>query len=100
LAAGHGTIAGGGTAASLAVERLIYQALLAGLQAFLAEGYMGVLTIVAAPAFIALLRPGERAEDPGLQRLRQQAIQLLSQVRGELTLYEQVVVPPLFIEAT
>src|SRR5215212_4563337 len=37
---------------------------------------------------------------PGLQRLRQLVIQLLNQVRGELTLHEQVVVPPLFVEAT
>jgi hypothetical protein len=99
LAAGRGTIAGSGTAASLAVERLTYHALLAGLQAFLAEDYAGALTIAAAPAFIALLRPGEQAEDAGLQRLRRQAIQLLNQVRGELTLHEQVVVPPLFVEA-
>lgn len=31
--------------------------------------------------------------------MRQQAIQLLNQVRGELKLHEQVVVPPLFVEA-
>jgi hypothetical protein len=100
LAAGRGTIAGSGHTASLGVERLTYHALLAGLQAFLADDYAGALTIAAAPAFIALLRPGEQAEDLGLQRLRRQAIQLLNQVRGELTLHEQVVVPPLFVEAT
>jgi len=76
LAAGRGTIAGIGTAASLAVERLTYHALLAGIQAFLAEDYVGALTIAAAPAFIALLRPGKHVEDPDLRRLRQQAIQL------------------------
>jgi hypothetical protein len=100
LAAGRGTIAGSGHAASLAVEWLTYHALLAGLQAFLAEDYAGALTIAAAPAFIALLRPGDQSEDPDLQRLRQQAIQLLNQIRSELTLHEQVVVPPLFVEAT
>lgn len=100
LAAGRGTIAGCGTAASQVVERLTYHALLAGIQAFLAEDYAGALTIAAAPAFIALLRPGEQAEEPDLKRLRQQAIQLLNQVRGDLTLHEQVVVPPLFVEAT
>jgi hypothetical protein len=42
LAAGRGTIAGSGTAA-LAVERLTYHALLAGLQALLAEDYVGAL---------------------------------------------------------
>jgi hypothetical protein len=100
LAAGRGTIAGSGIAAALAVERLTYHALLAGLQALLAEDYAGVLTIAAAPAFIALLRPGDHAEDQELQRLRQQAIQLRNQVRSALTLHEQVVVPPLFVEAT
>ena len=100
LAAGRGTIAGCGTAASQAVERLTYHALLAGLQAFLAEDYAGALTIAAAPAFIALLRPGDQSEASDLQRLRQQAVQLLNQVRGELTLHEQVVVPSLFVEAT
>ena len=48
LAAGRGTIAGSGTAAALAVERLTYHALLAGLQALLAEDYVGALTIAAA----------------------------------------------------
>ena len=100
LAAGRGTIAGSGHTASLTVERLTYHALLAGLQALLAEDYVGALTIAAAPAFIALLRPGNQSEDPDLQRLRQQAIQLLNQVRSALTLHEQVVVPPLFVEAT
>ena len=100
LAAGRGTIAGSGTAAAQAVERLTYHALLAGIQAFLAEDYAGALTIAAAPAFIALLRPGDQSEDPDLQRLRRQAVQLLNQVRGELTLHEQVVIPPLFVEAT
>lgn len=99
LAASRGTIAGCGTTASLAVERLTYYALLAGLQAFLAEDYMSALTIAAAPAFIALLRPGNQSEDPDLQRLRQQAIQLLNQMRGQLTLHEQMVIPPLFVEA-
>jgi hypothetical protein len=80
-------------------EQLTYHALLAGLQAFLAEDYAGALMIAAAPAFIALLRPGSQSEDPDLQRLRRQAVQLLNQVRGELTLHEQVVVPPLFVEA-
>ncbi len=79
LAAGRGTIAGSGTATTLVVERLTYHALLAGLQALLAEDYAGTLTIAAAPACIALLRPGDHAEDPDLQRLRQQAIQLLNQ---------------------
>ena len=37
----------------LAVERLTYHALLAGLQALLAQDYAGALTIAAAPAFIA-----------------------------------------------
>ena len=50
----------------LAVERLTYHALLAGLQALLAEDY----TIAAAPACIALLRPVDHAEDPDIQRLR------------------------------
>jgi hypothetical protein len=80
-------------------EQLTYHALLAGLQAFLAEDYAGALMIAAAPAFIALVRPGSQSEDPDLQRLRRQAVQLLNQVRGELTLHEQVVVPPLFVEA-
>jgi hypothetical protein len=100
LAAGRGTIAGSGHTAPLAVERLTYHALLAGIQAFLAEDYAGALTIAAAPAFIARLRPGEQSEYPDLQRLRQQAIPLLNQVRSELMLHEQVVVPPLFVEAT
>ncbi len=99
-AAGRGPIVGSDHIASLAVARLTYHALLAGLQALLAEDYVGALTIAAAPAFIALLRPGDHAEDPDLQRLRQQTVQLLNQVRGELTLHEQVVVPPLFVEAT
>src|SRR5262245_19900251 len=58
LATGRGTIVGAD--AALAIERLTYHALLAGLQAFLAEDYAGALTIAAAPAFIALLRPGEQ----------------------------------------
>jgi len=58
------------------------------------------LGIAAAPAFIALLRPGDQSQDPDLQRLRQLAIQLLNQVRGKLTLHEQIVVPPLFVAAT
>jgi hypothetical protein len=44
LAAGRGTITGSGNAAPLAVERLSYHALLAGLQALLAEDYAGALT--------------------------------------------------------
>ena len=48
LAAGRGTIAGCGTAASQAVERLTYHALLDGIQALLAEDYVGALTIAAA----------------------------------------------------
>src|SRR2546428_7568540 len=51
-------------------------------------------------AFIALLRPGNHVEDPDLQRMRQLAIQLLNQVRSALTLHEQMVVPPLFVQAT
>jgi hypothetical protein len=82
------------------VERLADQALRAGLQALLAEDYTGTLMIAAAPAFIALLRQSEDAADQGLQRLRQHAAQLLNQVRGKLTLHEQMVVPPLFVEAT
>ena len=54
---------------------------------------LGPEALSDAPAFIAFLRLGSQAEDPGLQRLRQQAIQLLNQVRGELSLHEQVVVP-------
>ena len=100
LAAGRGTITGSGTAASLAVERLTYHALLAGLQALLAEDDAGALTIAAAPAFIALLRPGNHPEEPILQRLREHAVQLHNQVRDELTLYARMVVPPLFVEAT
>jgi hypothetical protein len=50
LAAGRGMITRSGNAASLAVERLTYHALLAGLQALLAEGYAGALVIAAAPA--------------------------------------------------
>lgn len=100
LAAGRGTITSSGHTSPLAVERLTYHALLAGIQAFLAEDYASALTIAAAPAFIALLRPGNQSEDPDLQRLRQQAIQLLNQIRSALTLHEQVVVPPLFVEAT
>jgi hypothetical protein len=37
--------------------------------------------------------------DPGLQPLRRHATQLLNRVRGELTLHEQLVVPPLLVEA-
>lgn len=77
----------------------MYHALLAGLQALLAEDYAGALTIAAAPAFIALLPPGNQSKDPDLQRLRRQAVQLLNQIRGTLTLHEQMVVPPLFVEA-
>lgn len=75
------TISGSGHTVSLAVERLTYHALLASLQVLLAEDYAGALTIAAAPAFIALLRPDNHAEDPDLQRLRQLAIQFLNQVR-------------------
>ena len=56
-AAGCGTITASGSATPLAVERLTYHALLAGLQVLLAEGLEGALTIAAAPAFIVLLRP-------------------------------------------
>jgi hypothetical protein len=97
-AAGRGTITVSGDDA-LAVERLTYHALLAGLQALLAEDDTGALTWAAAPAFIALLRQSDHPDDPGLQRLRQHVIQLLKQVRGELTLHEQLVVPPLLVEA-
>ena len=82
------------------VERLADHALLAGLQAFLAEDDADALTIAATPTCIALLRPGDHAEDPDLQRLRQQVVQLLNPVRGTLTLHEQIVVPPLFVAAT
>jgi hypothetical protein len=50
LAAGRGTITGSGKAASLAIERLTYHGLLAGLQALLAEDDAAALTIAAAPA--------------------------------------------------
>ncbi|HEX9370866.1 MAG TPA: hypothetical protein VF897_07655, partial [Roseiflexaceae bacterium] len=62
-----------------------------------AEDYAGALTIAAASAFIALLRQSEDSADPRLQRLRQLAVQLFNQVRGELTLHEQLVVPPLMV---
>ncbi len=97
LAAGRGTIAGSGAAAALVVERLTYPALRAGLQALVAEDYAGALTIAAASAFIALLRQSDHSADPRLQRLRQLAVQLFNQVRGELTLHEQLVVPPLMV---
>jgi len=99
LATGRGTLTRHDHAAPLAVERLTYHALLAGLQALLAENYAGALTIAAAPTFIALLRQSDHPGDPSLQRLRQHAVQLLNQVRGELTLHEQLVVPPLMVEA-
>jgi len=79
---------------------LAYHALLAGLQVLVAEDYAGALTIAAAPAFIAFLRPGDHPEDPDLQRLCEHAVQMLSHVRGKLTLHEQWVVPPHFVEAT
>ena len=66
----------------------------------MAEDDAGALTIAAAPAFIALLRQRDHADDPNLERLRRHAVQLLNQVHGELTLYEQLVVPPLLVEAT
>jgi hypothetical protein len=97
LAAGRGTLTGHGHAASLAAERLTYHALLAGLQALLAEDYAGALTIAAAPAFIALPRQNNYPDDPDLQRLRRHASQLLNQIRGELTLQEQLVIPPLMV---
>jgi hypothetical protein len=78
LAAGRGTIIGSGNAAPLAVERLTYHALLAGPQALLAEDDPGALTIAAAPAFIALLRPHYQSDDPALQRLRGHTVQLLN----------------------
>jgi hypothetical protein len=97
LAAGCGALTGSGNAAPLAVERLTYHALLAGLQALLAEGYTGSLTIAAAPTFIALLRQSDHPGEPDLQRLRRYAVQLLNQIRGDLTLREQLVVPPLMV---
>src|SRR5438045_3974906 len=95
LAAGRGMITRSSNAASLPVERLTYHALLAGLQVLLAEDDAAALTIAAAPAFIALLRQSDHPDDSGLQRLRRHAVQLLKGVRGELTLHEQLVVPPL-----
>jgi hypothetical protein len=100
LAVGRGTLTGHGQAAPLTVERLTYHALLAGLQALLAEDYAGALTIAAAPTFIALLRPPYQPDNPDLQQLRRHATQLLNQIRSELTLHEQLVVPPLLVEAT
>jgi hypothetical protein len=50
LAAGRGMITRSGNAASLPVERLTYHALLAGLQALLAQDDAAALTIAAAPA--------------------------------------------------
>jgi hypothetical protein len=97
LAVGRGTLAEIGNAALLPVERLSYHALLAGLQALLAENYVGSLTIAAGPAFIALLRQSNHPGEPDLQRLRRHAVQLLKEVRGELTLQEQLVVPPLMV---
>ncbi len=97
LAAGHGTLTGSGNIAPLAVERLTYHALLAGLQALLAEDHMGALTIAATPTFIALLRHPHQPDNPNLQRLRRHTIQLLNQIRGEPTLHEQLVVPPLIV---
>ena len=73
--------------------------MLAGLQLLLAEGLEGALTIAATPVFIALLRQSNHPDDPDLQRLRRHATQLLKGVRGKLTLREQLVVPPLFVEA-
>ena len=49
-------------------------------------------------AFIALLRQADHVGDPGLRWLRQLAVQLLKEVRGELTLQEQLVAGPLLIE--
>jgi hypothetical protein len=91
---------GAATPPPAAVELLTYQALLAGLQALLAEDDAGALTIAAAPAFIALLRQSDHPGDPNLQRLRRYAVQLLHQIRAELTLHEQLVVPPLLVETT
>jgi hypothetical protein len=71
------------------VERLADHALRAGLQALLAQDYTGALMIAAAPACIALLRQSEDAADQGLQRLRRHTVQLLNQVRSELTLHER-----------
>jgi hypothetical protein len=53
--------------------------------------------IAAAPAFIALLRQSDHPGEPDLQRLRRHGVQLLNQVRGELTLHEQLVAPPLMV---
>jgi hypothetical protein len=69
----------------LAGERLTYHALFADLQALLVEDYTGALTIAATPSFIALLQQGNHPGEPALQRLRWHTIQLLNQVRGELT---------------
>jgi len=80
------------------VERLADHALLASLPALLAENDAGALMIAAAPAIIALLRQSEDAADQEPQRLRRHAAQSLNQVRDEFTLYEQMVVPPLFVE--
>jgi hypothetical protein len=44
---------------------------------------------LAAPAFIVFLRQNDHPGDPNLQRLRQHAVQLLNQIRGELILCEQ-----------
>ena len=82
LAAGRGTLTGHGHAAPLTVERLTYHALLAGLQALLAEDYAGALTNAAAPAFIAHLWLGNHSEESDLQRLRAHAVQLLNGVRN------------------
>ncbi|HEX9439421.1 MAG TPA: hypothetical protein VF909_07065, partial [Roseiflexaceae bacterium] len=64
------------------------------------EDYAGALTIAAVPAFIALLRQGNHLGELDFQRLRRHAVQLLHQIRAEVTLHEQLVVPPLLVEAT
>jgi uncharacterized membrane protein YccC len=56
----------------------------------LAEDYAEALTIAAAPAFIDLLRESDHPGAPDLQRLRGHAVQSLNQIRGELTLQEQL----------
>jgi hypothetical protein len=57
----------------------------------LAENDAGALTIAATPACIALLRQSEDAADQEPRRLCQYTVQLLNQVRSELTLPEQPV---------
>jgi hypothetical protein len=46
---------------------------------------------------VALLRQSDHMGDPNLQRPGRHAVQLLKGVHGELTLREQLVVPPLMV---